>query len=103
MELALEVHALARRLPATERFELASQLRRSATSVPANIAEGNGRNYRGDQVRFLAIARGSLMELDTHLEVAQRAGYLDDRDVARAAALLDIVARLLARLTRAVS
>ena len=78
-------------------------MRRAACSVPANIAEGNGRNYRGDQIRFLAIARGSLMELDTHLEIAERSSYFTETELARAWALLDIVSRLLARLTRAIS
>ena len=103
MELAMEVRRLARRLPPGERSELASQMRRAACSVPANIAEGNGRNYRGDQVRFLAIARGSLMELDTHLEIAERSGCLTAAELGRAWALLNLVSRLLARLTRAIS
>ena len=103
MELAVEARALARRLPAIERFDLASQMRRAASSVPANIAEANGRHHRGDQVRFLSVARGSLMELDTHLEIAVRSGYVREPDLAKARALIDNVSLLLARLSRSVS
>ena len=103
MELALEARAIARRLPASERFDLCSQLRRAASSVPANIAEANGRLHSGDQVRFLSIARGSLMELDTHFEIAERSGYVTARELSRPRALLENVSLLLARLARAVS
>jgi four helix bundle protein len=103
MELAMEARAFAKRLPANERFDLASQLKRAASSVPANIAEANGRHHRGDQVRFLSVARGSLMELDTHLEIAERSGYAKETDLAKARALIDNISLLLARLSRAVS
>ena len=103
MELAVEARAIARRFPAIERFDLASQMRRAASSVPANIAEANGRHHRGDQVRFLSVARGSLMELDTHLEIAVRSGYVREPDLAKARALIDNVSLLLARLSRSVS
>ena len=103
MELAVEARAIARRFPAIERFDLASQMRRAASSVPANIAEANGRHHRGDQVRFLSVARGSLMELDTHLEIAVRSGYVREPDLSKARALIDNVSLLLARLSRSVS
>ena len=103
MELTIEARALAQRLPASERFDLARQLTRAACSVPANIAEANGRHHRGDQVRFLSVARGSLMELDTHLEIAERSGYLSESDLGRSRALIDNISLLIARLTRSVS
>jgi four helix bundle protein len=103
IELTLSCYALARKLPATEKFALASQIRRSAASVPANIAEGHGRLYRGDYLRFVSIARGSLMELDTHLEVAVRAGYLSERDHAAPLALIDRIGRMLTRLSQALA
>jgi four helix bundle protein len=102
MELALEAHKLAGRLPPRERRDLGGQIRRAALSVPANIAEGNGRHHRGDQARFLSIARGSLMELDTHLEIAVRTGSLRNSDTAKARALIENISLLLTRLTRAI-
>src|SRR5689334_15063728 len=70
MELVVVAHRVADSLPTTQRFALADQIRRSAISIPANIAEGYGRLHRGDYVRHLSIARGSACELETHLEVA---------------------------------
>ena len=95
-----EVYRLTRRLPASERFALADQMRRAAISIVANIAEGNGRDHHPDHLRFLAIARGSLMELDTLLELATDLEFLTPADVEKAATILSEVRRLLARLTQ---
>jgi len=68
--------------PRDEQFGLVSQMRRAATSVPANIAEGAARSGTRELLHFLSIATGSLSELDTHLEVAKRLGLLrDSQDV----------------------
>lgn len=74
MDLDIASHRVARRLPSYERYELASQLRRASVSVPSNIAEGYGRIHRGDYVHHLSIARGSLAEVDTLLDVCERLG-----------------------------
>jgi four helix bundle protein len=100
MELATEVHLLTRKLPATEKFGLAPQLRRSASSIAANIAEGAGRFHRGDYLRFVSIARGSLMEVDTHLEMGVLLGYFTGDEAKRAAALSNEVLRMLTKLAR---
>ena len=103
IELTLIAYSLAKRLPATEKFALASQIRRSAASIPANIAEGNGRLHPGDYFRYISIARGSLMELDTHLEVAVRAGYLTEKELAVPLPLIHRVGQMLTRLAQAVA
>ncbi|MBW3599927.1 MAG: four helix bundle protein [Planctomycetes bacterium] len=67
MELATQCYLLTRRFPKDELFGLTSQIRRSASSVPANIAEGHGRESTREFVKFLRVAQGSLKELETHV------------------------------------
>lgn len=83
------------RLPKTERWSLAIQIRRCAQSVPANIAEGFGRYYYQEGVRFCYVARGSLDELWSHLRLAVDLGYVKDADLARIWLALGDVRRLL--------
>ena len=64
------------RFPKQEIFGLAAQIRRAAVSVPSNIAEGAGRNSPGEFAQFLGVASGSVAEMTTQLEIAQRLGYL---------------------------
>lgn len=79
VELVVEVYQSTKTFPEIERFGLTSQLQRSVTSIPANIAEGYGRFGEREYVRFLFIARGSLMETETHLIIASRLGYLSSQ------------------------
>jgi len=74
MSLAAEVYQISRDWPKDELYGFTSQARRAAASIPANIAEGYGRESRGSYAQFLKIARGSLRELETHLLLAERVG-----------------------------
>ena len=74
MDLAVLAYETTRAWPREEIYGLTSQVRRSASSVPANIAEGYGRESRASYQQFLKIAQGSLKELETHLLVSQRVG-----------------------------
>ena len=98
MELVDLVYRLAATFPAFEQYGLRSQLTRAAVSVPANIAEGQARATSRDFANYLNIARSSLMETDTLLEVAVRQGYLTEEDASRAVALIAEVGKMLTRL-----
>ena len=93
--LAAEAYRLGERLPTWEQFGLKSQILRASVSVPANIAEGHGRIARGDYVRHLAIARGSLCELETLLHVARVVGHTSQSDADVAQSLSDEIGRML--------
>ena len=76
MGLVVAVYKLSQSFPKTETYGLASQIRRAAVSIPSNIAEGHGLKQTQAYARPLAIASGSLAELETRLEIADRLGYL---------------------------
>ena len=88
MDLVPEIYSLVKKLPGEERYALGDQMRRAAVSIPANIAEGQGRQYPAEFARFLSIALGSLSELDTLLLVAQRLTYLTSEEVESLAPLM---------------
>jgi four helix bundle protein len=77
IELVKKICALSSSLPSHENFGLTARIRRSAVSIPSNIAEGSARLTDREFVRFLGIARGSLGELETQLTIARELGYLD--------------------------
>lgn len=77
IDLAAAIYDIGHLLPKSELFGLVSQMRRAAVSVAANVAEGHGRRATNDFARFVAIARGSLMELHTHMVLTERIGFVD--------------------------
>ena len=103
MELLVETYSIAKLLPAEERHGLASQIRRAAVSIPANIAEGSGRSGPRDRLRFLTMGRGSWSEHRTLLIAVERLGYLEPSRLARAYDLSGQVGRLLNGLRRYVA
>jgi four helix bundle protein len=76
MELATQVYSLTSQFPKEEMYGLTAQMRRSAVSIPSNIAEGAARHSRKEFVQFLHVASGSVAELETQLLLASRIGYL---------------------------
>ena len=77
MRFAKVVYALINQFPTTEKYALSDQVRRAVVSIPSNIAEGCGRVSNRDYAHFLSIARGSLYETMTQLELAQSLGYIE--------------------------
>src|SRR5919108_6614075 len=82
MDLVVEIYHVTTAFPRHETYGLAVQLRKAAVSVPANVAEGHGREHPGDYLHHLSIANGSLMELETHCLIAERLRYITQEDVA---------------------
>jgi four helix bundle protein len=82
MDLVTDIYRASQAFPKDERYGPTTQLRRSAVSVPSNLAEGHGRTSRPDFHRFIAQARGSLLEVETRLEIARNLGYLSHSDAA---------------------
>ena len=76
MELVTEIYRATRSFPKDELYQLVSQLRRAAVSVPSNLAEGHGRNSRKEFHHFIGQARGSLAEVETQVEIAKNLGFL---------------------------
>ncbi len=77
MALVERCYRASGRFPASERFGLTSQMRRAAVSIPANIAEGQGRRTRGEFLNQLSVAHGSLREVETYIQLAERLGMLE--------------------------
>ena len=80
VELVSSIYGITKVFPEDERFGLTSQMRRSAVSIPSNIAEGWGRLSRKNYLQFLRISRGSLFELETQIEICKRLNYIKEID-----------------------
>lgn len=78
MNLVTEVYTIVKKLPKEELFSLSDQIRRSAVSIPSNIAEGSSRNSKKEFIQFLYIALGSLCELETQLKICINISYLQN-------------------------
>ncbi len=77
MALTVALYRITTQMPPSEQYGLTAQMRRAAVSIPSNIAEGFGRQKRPDLLRFLRIARGSLMELQTQMILTQQLGFIE--------------------------
>ena len=100
MDLVVASYELTKQFPQSELYGLVTQIQRAAVSIPANIAEGHGRDHLGDYLHHLSIANGSLMELETHFLLAERLGYQESEPVNRLLDQTAEVGRMLAGLIR---
>jgi len=99
-QVVLSVYAATKNFPKEELYGLTSQLRRAAASVPANLAEGCGRDSEAELKRFLDIAHGSAAELDYHLLLARESSYLGALQHEQIAAELSEIKRMLGAFSR---
>lgn len=100
MDLTVAIYGLTHTFPRSELYGLCSQMQRASISIPSNIAEGWGRQSRKEFKNFLSIARGSVFELETQLECAQRLRYVTAEATATAKRLLEEISRMLIALMR---
>ncbi len=101
ISLTLEVYRITEHFPHAERFGLTSQLRRAAVSVASNIAEGHARTTRGEYKHFLSIARGSVVEIEVQLTLAEQLGYVQSPTITSALDHCDAVSRMITIMKRA--
>ena len=101
MRLVLDSYRCSSTFPKSETYGLVAQVRRAAVSIPANIAEGHGREHLGDYLHHLSIANGSLMELETHLLISLKLRYLAKEEAHGILSRAAEVGRMLAGLSRA--
>ncbi|MDO8527651.1 MAG: four helix bundle protein [Deltaproteobacteria bacterium] len=100
MTICEKVYFLTASFPSHEQYGVISQLRRAAVSVPANIAEGFGRKSNGDFKRFLNIATGSLLEVETHIELSRRLHYCADVEAANLFEETNHLGKMMTRFTQ---
>lgn len=101
MDLAEEIYKLTQSFPKKEVYALSSQIQRAAVSIPANIAEGHARDSTKEFLHYISIALGSLAELETHLILAGRLSYLEDRIISTTLSRADELGRMLRGLQKA--
>ena len=95
MDLTVEIYSIVKLLPHEETFVLSDQMRRAAISIPSNIAEGQGRDSMKEFIRFLSVARGSLRELSTQLEICERVNYWEQSRTVKAKYLIGEIDKML--------
>ena len=81
IELVVKIYEIVQKFPNEERYGLVDQIKRSAISIPSNIAEGAARNSKKEFLQFLHISLGSISELETQLIIANRLGFLNDEEI----------------------
>jgi four helix bundle protein len=103
MDLAVAIYGLTQKWPKGELYGLTSQARRAAAAIPANVAEGYGRESTGAYQQFLRIAQGSLKELETHLLIAERIGLASTETLTPLLQKAESIGKMLRQLIRKLS
>ena len=103
IELVKEIYKLTKNSPSEEKFGLTNQIRRSVVSVPSNIAEGAGRNTKGEFKNFLGVANGSLFELETQLIISKDMNYLKDYNLNLLLPKIDMLQKMIYNLIKSVN
>jgi len=103
MDLVTEIYKITATFPSEERFGLSSQARRAAVSIPSNIAEGHGRKATGAYLNHLSIAYGSLMELETQLQIALRLNFVSTNEANTLLAQTNEIGKMLNGLKKSIS
>lgn len=94
MDLAVQVYQLSSKFPSDEKFNLISQVRRCAVSIPSNISEGAGRNTKGEFKQFLGIANGSAYELQTQIIIANKLNFIDEKSTNEILEVIDKIQKM---------
>jgi len=100
MDLVELIYLLTKKFPPEEKFGLVSQMQRSAVSIPSNIAEGWGRGSTSEYIYFLRVAKGSLLELETQVLIAERLKYILNEQTIELNSKIDDISRMLSRLIK---
>jgi four helix bundle protein len=103
MDLTVEIYKLVKHLPKEETYALSDQMRRAAVSIPSNIAEGQGRITSKEFIRFLSMARGSLCELSTQIELCERLQYLDSSRTSNSQNLIIEISKMINALSNSLT
>lgn len=100
MDLTVEIYKLVKLLPKEETYALSDQMRRAVVSIPSNIAEGQGRNSNKEFMNFAGIARGSLSELETQLQICVKLNYITEQRAENTLKLCNEVGKMLTNLIK---
>ena len=100
INLVQNIYEVTKSFPKTEDYGLTSQIRRSAVSIPANIAEGAARQTKKEFMHFLHMAQGSLSELDTHIEIAFKLDYVQKDSIDEISVIMNDVDKMITGLRK---
>ena len=103
VDLVVSIYQLTKKFPAEEKFGLTSQIKRSAVSIPSNIAEGYNRTHRGDYLRHLSYAKGSVAELETQIAIAARLNFIEREEAVNIWNLTQEIGKMLTKLIQKLS
>lgn len=103
IEIVKEIYEVTKNFPSEEKFGLTNQIRRSAVSVPSNIAEGAGRKTKGEFKNFLGVANFSLFELETQLIISKNLNYLNDYNLNLLLPKIDMLQKMIFNLIKSIN